>query len=146
VLSTFVEGETREIARMHAAIAREIVHTGQPVKPPACVITGGETTVTLRGDGLGGRNQEFVLSAAIDIAALRNVVVLSAGTDGSDGPTDAAGAIADGRTLARNPHAPEFLAANNSYRYFEALGDLIVTGPTHTNVMDIHLLLVGEQK
>jgi hydroxypyruvate reductase len=145
VLSTFVEGETREIARMHAAIAKEVVHTGRPLKPPACVITGGETTVTLRGDGLGGRNQEFALSAAIDIAGLPNVVVLSAGTDGSDGPTDAAGAIADGRTLGRNPLAPEFLARNDSYRYFEGLGDLIVTGPTNTNVMDVRLLLVGEQ-
>ena len=145
VLSTFVEGETREIARMHAAVAKEIVHAGRPLKPPACVITGGETTVTLRGDGLGGRNQEFALSAAIDIAGLPNVVVLSAGTDGSDGPTDAAGAIADGHTLARNPRAPEFLARNDSYRYFEGLGDLIVTGPTGTNVMDVRLILVGEQ-
>ena len=146
VLSTFVEGETREIARMHAAIAKEIVHTGRPLKPPACVITGGETTVTLRGDGLGGRNQEFVLSAAIDIAGLANVVVFSAGTDGSDGPTDAAGAIADGRTLARDPRAPEFLARNDSYHYFEGLRDLIVTGPTNTNVMDVRLILVGEQR
>jgi glycerate 2-kinase len=145
VLSTFVEGETREIARMHAAIAREIVHSGRPLKPPACVITGGETTVTLRGDGLGGRNQEFVLSAAIDISGLPNVVVLSAGTDGSDGPTDAAGAIADGRTLTRNPRAHEFLARNDSYHYFEGLHDLIVTGPTNTNVMDVRVILVGEQ-
>ncbi len=146
VLSSFVEGETREIARMHAAIAKEIVHNGRPLKPPACVITGGETTVTLRGDGLGGRNQEFVLSAAIDIAGLPKVVVLSGGTDGSDGPTDAAGAIADGRTLARDPQAPEFLARNDSYHYFESLGDLIVTGPTNTNVMDVRLVLVGEQR
>jgi hydroxypyruvate reductase len=146
VLSTFIEGETREIARMHAAIAKEIVHSGRPLKPPACVITGGETTVTLRGDGLGGRNQEFVLAAAIDIAGLQNVVVLSAGTDGSDGPTDAAGAIADGRTLARDPRAAEFLVRNDSYHYFEGLGDLIVTGPTNTNVMDVRLILVGEQR
>jgi hydroxypyruvate reductase len=146
VLSTFVEGETREIARMHAAIAKEIVHAGRPLKPPACIITGGETTVALRGDGLGGRNQEFVLSAAIDIAGLPNVVVMSAGTDGSDGPTDAAGAIADGRTLSRDPRAPEFLARNDSYRYFEGLGDLIVTGPTNTNVMDVRLILVGGQQ
>jgi hydroxypyruvate reductase len=146
VLSTFVEGETREIARMHAAIAKEIVHAGRPLKPPACIVTGGETTVTLRGDGLGGRNQEFVLSAALDIAGLANVVVLSAGTDGSDGPTDAAGAIADGRTLGRNPRAPEFLARHDSYHYFEGLHDLIVTGPTHTNVMDVRLVLVGETR
>jgi hydroxypyruvate reductase len=145
VLSTFIEGETREIARMHAAIAKEIMHSGRPLKPPACVITGGETTVTLRGDGLGGRNQEFVLAAAIDISGLPNVVVLSAGTDGSDGPTDAAGAIADGRTFTRDPRAPEFLARNDSYHYFEGLRDLVVTGPTNTNVMDVRVILVGEQ-
>ncbi len=143
MLSTFIEGETREIARMHAAIAKEIVDSGRPVRPPACVITGGETTVTLRGDGLGGRNQEFVLAAAMDIAGLPNVTVLSAGTDGSDGPTDAAGAIADGGTLERDPRAAQFLARNDSYRYFEGLGDLVVTGPTNTNVMDVRLILVG---
>jgi glycerate 2-kinase len=146
VLSTFVEGETREIARMHAAIAKEIARYGRPVKPRACILTGGETTVTLRGDGQGGRNQEFVLAAAIDIAGLKNVVVLSGGTDGSDGPTDAAGAIADGFTLARNPRAAEFLARNDSYHYFKGLGDLIVTGPTHTNVADVHVVLVEEQR
>jgi hydroxypyruvate reductase len=143
VLSTFVEGETRDVARMHAAIAKEIRASGRPLKPPACIITGGETTVTLRGSGLGGRNQEFVLAAAVDIAGLDNVVVLSAGTDGTDGPTDAAGAIADGRTLSRNPCVQQFLAANDSYHYFEPLGDLIVTGPTGTNVMDVRILLVG---
>lgn len=142
VLSTFVEGETREIARMHAAIAKEIVHYGRPVKPPACIITGGETTVTLRGPGMGGRNQEFALAAAIDIAGLRNVVVLSGGTDGTDGPTDAAGAIADGCTVNRLPSAPQYLANNDSYHYFEKLGDLLITGPTGTNVMDVRLVLV----
>src|SRR5471030_2312637 len=86
VLSSQIQGETREIARMHAAIAREIVGSGQPAKPLACIVTGGETTVTLKGEGLCGRNQEFVLAAAIDIAGLKNVVVFSAGTDGSDGP------------------------------------------------------------
>jgi glycerate 2-kinase len=144
VLSTFVEGETREVARMHAAIAKEIVHSGRPLRAPACIITGGETTVTLKGDGLGGRNQEFVLAAAIDIAGLPNVVILSGGTDGSDGPTDAAGAIADGHTLERLPTAREFLANNDSYHYFERLGDLLITGPTNTNVMDVRLILAGE--
>jgi glycerate 2-kinase len=143
VLSTFVEGETREVARMHAAIAREIVRSGRPLRPPACIITGGETTVTLRGNGLGGRNQEFVLAAAIDIAGLPNVVILSGGTDGSDGPTDAAGAIADGNTLERLPSAREFLAHNDSYHYFQQLGDLLITGPTNTNVMDVRLILAG---
>lgn len=143
VLSTFIEGETRDVARMHGAIAREIVRAGRPVKPPACLITGGETTVTLRGNGLGGRNQEFVLAAAMEIAGLPDTVVFSAGTDGTDGPTDAAGAIADGRTLARAPDAAAFLANNDSYHYFERLGDLVVTGPTNTNVMDVRIVLVG---
>jgi hydroxypyruvate reductase len=142
VLSSEIQGETREIARMHAAIAREIVSTSRPVKAPACIITGGETTVTLRGDGLGGRNQEFVLAAALEIAGLHDVVVLSAGTDGSDGPTDAAGAIADGDTLRRNGEARGFLDRNDSYRYFHSLGDLLITGPTDTNVMDVRVILV----
>ncbi len=128
VLSSQIQGETREIARMHAAIAREIVSTARPVRAPACIVTGGETTVTLRGDGLGGRNQEFVLAAALEIAGLHDVVVLSAGTDGSDGPTDAAGAIADGDTVRRNPEAQRFLDRNDSYHYFQSLDDLIVTG------------------
>jgi hydroxypyruvate reductase len=144
VLASEVEGETRDVARMHAAIAREIVRYGRPVKPPACIVTGGETTVTLRGGGLGGRNQEFVLAAAIDIAGLSDVAVFSAGTDGTDGPTDAAGAIADGSTLRRNPAARQFLDANDSYHYFEGLKDLVKTGPTNTNVMDVRLVLVGE--
>jgi glycerate 2-kinase len=145
VLASEIEGETRDVARMHAAIAREIVRAGRPARPPACIITGGETTVTLKGEGLGGRNQEFVLAAAIDIAGLNKVVVFSAGTDGTDGPTDAAGAIADGGTLRRNPDARRFLDANDSYHYFEGLGDLVKTGPTNTNVMDVRLVLVGEE-
>jgi len=143
VLASEIEGETREIARMHAAIARQIAKSGQPVRPPACIITGGETTVTLKGDGLGGRNQEFVLAAAIDIADLPNTVVFSAGTDGTDGPTDAAGAIADGNTLGRAPDARCYLDTSDSYHYFEPLGDLVKTGPTNTNVMDVRLILVG---
>jgi glycerate 2-kinase len=143
VLSSQVEGETREVAGVHAAIAREIVQFGRPVKAPACIITGGETTVTIKGKGKGGRNQEFVLAAAMGIAGLPATVVLSAGTDGTDGPTDAAGAVADGQTLARGPEAARYLAENDSYPYFDALGDLIRTGPTNTNVMDVRLVLVG---
>jgi hydroxypyruvate reductase len=143
VLSSEIQGETREVARMHAAIAREVSATRQPAKPPACIISGGETTVTLRGRGLGGRNQEFVLAAAIDISGLPETIVFSAGTDGTDGPTDAAGALADGDTLGRNREARVYLNDNNSYRYFEALGDLVKTGPTLTNVMDVRIILVG---
>jgi glycerate 2-kinase len=146
VLASEIQGETREVARMHAAIAREIVGANRPVRPPACIVTGGETTVTIHGDGLGGRNQEFVLAAAIDLAGLPGVVVFSAGTDGSDGPTDAAGAVADGETVSRGPEAARFLDANDSYHYFESLGDLVKTGPTNTNVMDVRLMLVGARK
>ena len=143
ILSSEIQGETRDVARMHAAIAREILCRHRPVRAPACLITGGETTVSLKGDGLGGRNQEFVLAAAIDLAGLPDVVVFSAGTDGTDGPTDAAGAIADGDTCRRKPEAPQYLARNDSYHYFQSLDDLVMTGPTNTNVMDVRILLVG---
>jgi glycerate 2-kinase len=147
ILSSSVEGEARQMARLYGAIAREIRHSGEPLEPPACVIAGGETTVTLHGDGLGGRNQEFALAAALAIAGLDDVVVLSGGTDGTDGPTDAAGAFADGHTVARARAlglAPEaFLCRNDSYHFFQPLDDLLITGPTGTNVMDMHILLVG---
>lgn len=147
VLSSSIEGETREIAGMHAALAREILASGHPVNRPACLISGGETTVTIRGRGLGGRNQEFALAAAMAIDGLPDVVVLSGGTDGTDGPTDAAGAIADGSTVARaralDLEAADYLRENDSYHYFEPLGDLLMTGPTLTNVMDLRLVLVG---
>jgi hydroxypyruvate reductase len=144
ILASTVEGETIDVARMHAAIARQIRLHGQPLPPPACVISGGETTVTIKGAGKGGRNQEFALAAAIDIAGLNNVLILSAGTDGTDGPTDAAGAMADGTTLARSKRdAAEALRNNDSYPFFADLKDLIITGATGTNVMDLHVLLVG---
>lgn len=147
ILSTFVEGETREVARVHTAIAREVIATENPVMPPGCVISGGETTVTIRGDGLGGRNQEFVLASALEIEDMEHVVVLSAGTDGTDGPTDAAGAVADGATVARGAEegldAEAYLRDNDSYHFFEPLGDLLKTGPTFTNVMDLRLVMVG---
>lgn len=146
VLSSYIEGETREIALMHAAIAREAVATGQPVRSPTCIISGGETTVTIHGKGKGGRNQEFVLAAALALNGLPQVTVLSAGTDGTDGPTDAAGALADGLTLTRaralGLSAKDSLADNDSYNFFSPLGDLIMTGPTNTNVMDLRLMIV----
>ncbi|MBM4466726.1 MAG: glycerate kinase [Chloroflexi bacterium] len=146
LLSTFVEGEAREVARVFAAIAREILHSGRPVPRPACVVAGGETTVTVRGNGLGGRNQEMALSAAIEIAGLEEVMIIPLATDGSDGPTDAAGAIADGSTLRRAQEAgllaAQYLANNDSYHFFQQLGDLLVTGPTHTNVNDLTFTLV----
>jgi len=147
ILSTFIHGETQEVAKVHTAIAEEILSTENPLKKPACIISGGETTVTIQGKGKGGRNQEFVLAAAIHIEGLSEVLVLSAGTDGTDGPTDAAGAIADGTTVRRalemglDPNA--YLCENDSYNFFKPLGDLLITGPTNTNVMDIRVLLVS---
>jgi len=133
---------------MHVAIAREVATTSQPISAPACLISGGETTVTLRGDGKGGRNQEFALAAALDLDGCEGITVLSCGTDGTDGPTDAAGAIADGSSVSRAAAvglgASQYLARNNSYRFFQALDDLVITGPTGTNVMDLRLLLVGK--
>ena len=147
ILSSFIEGETREIARMHAAIAREIVTFGRPSKAPTCLISGGETTVAIKGEGKGGRNQEFALAAAIDIQNLPGVCILSAGTDGTDGPTDAAGALCDTTTIARaikhGLDANDFLNRNDSYHFFEPLGDLIKTGPTGTNVMDVRLIVIA---
>jgi len=147
ILSTSIEGETKDVAKVHAAIAKEILSTGNPLKKPACVISGGETTVTIRGQGLGGRNQEFALAAAIEIDGWEGAVILSGGTDGTDGPTDAAGAIADGKTVGRanvlELDAQAYLRENDSYNFFQPLDDLIITGPTFTNVMDLRLVVVA---
>lgn len=147
LLSSFVQGEAREIARFYAAIAQEIRHHGEPLAAPACVLAGGETTVTLRGAGKGGRNQELALAAALALVGVERVVVLSGGTDGTDGPTEAAGAIADGQTVARahalGLEAETYLRHCDSYHFFAALDDLLITGATGTNVMDMHLVLVG---
>jgi len=146
MLSSLVEGETREVAKVHVAVAKEVLLSGNPVPSPACILSGGETTVTLKGKGKGGRNQEFVLAAAPEIAGRNEIVVLSAGSDGTDGPTDAAGALADGETYGRakamglDPWA--YLKENDSYPFFEKLGDLLITGPTGTNIMDLHIILV----
>jgi glycerate 2-kinase len=146
LLSTFVEGEAREVAKVFAALAKEILHSGRPVSRPACVVAGGETTVTIRGKGLGGRNQEMALSAALEIAGLEEVMIIPLATDGTDGPTDAAGAIADGSTLRRAQEAglsaPQYLADNDSYHFFQQLGDLLITGPTNTNVNDLTFTFV----
>lgn len=146
ILSSMIEGETCDIALMHGAIAREVLKTGNPIAPPACILSGGETTVNIKGNGLGGRNQEFALAAAINIAGCDDILILSGGTDGNDGPTDAAGAIADSETVDRakqlglNPL--DYLQNNDSYHFFNKLGDLLMTGPTNTNVMDLHIMLV----
>lgn len=147
ILSSLIQGETREAAGIHAAVGKEILETGNPLPRPACVISGGETTVTIRGKGLGGRNQEFALAAAMAISGSEGIVVLSGGTDGTDGPTDAAGAIVDGATVQKarekGLNAERHLQNNDSYHFFQPLEDLLVTGPTFTNVMDLRLVLVG---
>jgi glycerate 2-kinase len=146
LLSTFVEGEAREVAKVFVAIAKEIINSGRPLPRPACVVAGGETTVTIRGHGLGGRNQEMALSAALEITGLEDVMIIPLATDGTDGPTDAAGAIADGSTLRRAQEAGlsaiRYLANNDSYHFFQKLGDLLITGPTNTNVNDLTLTFV----
>jgi hydroxypyruvate reductase len=147
ILSSMVEGETRQVALVHTAMAKEVLKTAHPLSPPACIISGGETTVTLRGKGLGGRNQEFCLAAALDMADLPpRVVILSGGTDGNDGPTDAAGAVVDPLTVSRGKaagmEATVHLINNDAYHFFEKTNDLLMTGPTNTNVMDARFVLV----
>ena len=145
-LSSSIVGETREAARFHGAIVREVISTNHPVQKPACILSGGETTVIVKGKGRGGRNQEFALAGAFEIDGLEKVVLLSGGTDGTDGPTDATGAVSDHTSISRarkmglDPKV--YLENNDSYNFFKKLGDLLITGPTHTNVMDVRILLV----
>jgi hydroxypyruvate reductase len=138
ILSSCIQGETREVARVHAAILRD-------APPNTCILSGGETTVTVKGKGKGGRNQEFALALALDIMGLPNVAALCAGTDGTDGPTDAAGAIVTGSTITNADAARVYLNNNNSYPLLQDLGALIKTGPTGTNVMDINIMLTGQK-
>jgi len=146
ILSSSIVGDTREAARFHCAIVKEVMSSGNPLPKPACIISGGETTVTVKGNGLGGRNQEFALTGALEINGLEKVVLLSGGTDGTDGPTDASGALADDTTVSRARSMgldPEvYLENNDAYPFFQRLGDLLITGPTYTNVMDVRILLV----
>ncbi len=147
IVADSVEGESRAVARSHASLMQEIARTNKPIPRPACVISGGETTVTVSGDGVGGRNQEFALAAAIEIDGLNDAVLLSGGTDGTDGPTDAAGGIIDGSTVERGKakglDARDFLNRNDSYHFLRATDDLLVTGPTLTNVMDLQVALIS---
>jgi glycerate 2-kinase len=147
MLTSLLTGETKDAAHFHAAIIREIFQSGHPSRPPACLLSGGETTVTIKGQGKGGRNQEFALASAIALGNVDPVVYLSAGTDGTDGPTDAAGAVMDSTTLMRAKtkglDPATYLANNDSYHFFKELGDLFITGPTKTNVMDLRIAVVG---
>ncbi len=146
LLTTFVEGEAREVARVVVALAREERASGRPLALPACLVLGGETTVTLRGQGRGGRNQEMALAAAFALEGLPGTLVAFLATDGSDGPTDSAGAIADGTTLARaralGLEPRRALDDNDAYPFLDRLGDLLRTGPTNTNVNDLVFVLV----
>lgn len=134
ILSSRMQGEAREVARAHAAILRD-------APPNSCLLSGGETIVTVKGKGKGGRNQEFALALALDIAGVKNIAALCAGTDGTDGPTDAAGAFVTGQTISNAVIARRHLADNNSYEFLAARNALLKTGPTGTNVMDINILL-----
>ena len=146
LLSTEIEGEAKEVGEYLAGIAREVCESDHPVKRPAALIAGGETTVTVAGGGTGGRNQELALSASLGIGG-RDVVIAALATDGIDGPTDAAGAIVDGSTMMRSEmldvDAEQSLADNDSYGFFSRLGDAFSTGPTGTNVNDLTLILVS---
>ena len=147
LLTTFLEGEAREVGRVAAGLARGIAQQATPFAPPACIVCGGETTVTVRGGGQGGRNQELALAAALGIRGMPAVGVMALATDGSDGPTDAAGAVVTGETISAaaasglDPWAA--LEKNDSYPFLRAAGALMHTGPTGTNVNDLLVILVG---
>ena len=147
VLTSRLQGEARQAAAALVSIAQETAETNRPIARPACLIAGGETTVTLRNNGKGGRNQELALAAALQLEGWPAITLLSGGTDGTDGPTDAAGALADGQTLSRaraqGLNARAFLDRHDSYPFFAALDDLVITGPTGTNVMDLQIVLIA---
>lgn len=150
LLGTYIEGEAREVAKVAAGLAKGMRSHGDPLPPPACLVWGGETTVTVRGSGRGGRNMELALAAALALEGWPGVLLMALATDGTDGPTDAAGAVATGesvtsaRALGLNPSAA--LAQNDSYTFFNSMGDLIRTGPTGTNVNDLLFILVAPEQ
>ncbi|MBS1250459.1 MAG: D-glycerate 2-kinase [Chloroflexi bacterium] len=149
ILTTFLHGEARQVGGVLGAILRQMAEEGEPLPRPACLIAGGETTVTLgESPGLGGRNLELSLSAVEKVAHLPHVALITLATDGEDGPTDAAGAVVTGQTLARaqnlNLSPQKFLARHDAYNFFEPLGDLLTPGPTGTNVNDLNFLFTFE--
>ena len=139
-------GEASLAGASLAVLARRVAERGEPLARPACLVAGGETTVTLHGQGLGGRNQEIALAAVPGLAGLSNACLVTLATDGGDGPTDAAGAVVTGETLARAEaaglSAAQFLSRNDSYHFFQPLGDLLLPGPTLTNVNDLAFLFL----
>jgi hydroxypyruvate reductase len=146
MISSRISGETRIAAQVFTAIIRDVAASTHTTQQPVCVIAGGEMTVSVTGKGKGGRNQDFCLALAPLINGLDRVVALSAGTDGTDGPTDAAGVIVDSTTLSRTENLglniEQALANNDSHEFFKKSGDLLMTGPTRTNVMDIQIVLI----
>ncbi len=147
LLSTFIEGEAREVGKVLAALGKEVQASGNPLPTPACLILGGETTVTLNeSPGKGGRNQELALAAALALSGATGIHVASLATDGTDGPTDGAGGLVDGTTLSRGQalglNAETHLLGHDAYSYLEAVYDLLLTGPTQTNVNDLMLVVV----
>jgi glycerate-2-kinase len=147
LLTSFLEGEAKHVGTTLASIVQEIHTSGNPLARPAAIVVGGETTVTVTGSGRGGRNQEIATSSALKISGRVGTVIASASTDGIDGPTDAAGALVDGNTLAvsrtKGLDAKSFLSNNDTYAYLSQLDDLIFTGPTGTNVNDLSVIVVA---
>ncbi|MBE9474983.1 MAG: glycerate kinase [Chloroflexi bacterium] len=148
VLSNFLQGEASQVGKFLATILRQVAIHNQPIPRPACIIVGGETTVTLRGDGLGGRNQEIALGSVEELDGLDGIALITLATDGGDGPSDAAGAVVTGKTLKHaltlDLDPQSFLARNDAYNFFDPLGDLLKTGPTQTNVNDLAFLFAFE--
>jgi hydroxypyruvate reductase len=146
ILGDSIEGEARDVALVHAGIARQVRHYGQPAQAPAVLLSGGETTVTVRGKGRGGRNAEFLLALAVGLNGAPGIHALAGDTDGIDGTEDNAGALIAPDSLARAAalgiDARASLANNDGYGVFAALGDLVVTGPTRTNVNDFRAILI----
>ncbi|MCD6521871.1 glycerate kinase [Candidatus Calescamantes bacterium] len=146
ILSSSIRGEAKEVAKVYVAIAEEIRRFSRPFDTPLLILGGGETTVTVKGKGKGGRNQEMALAFSIEAGKIKDFYFLCAGTDGTDGPTDAAGAWVDENTytdaLKKGLTPENFLKENDSYHFFKKMDSLLITGPTGTNVMDIHMLLL----
>jgi glycerate 2-kinase len=148
ILGDSLEGESRDVALVHAGIASQVARHGQPARAPCVLLSGGETTVTVRGKGRGGRNAEFLLALTVALNGHPNIYALAGDTDGVDGTEDNAGALVSPDTLARAAKrgldAKSYLADNDGYSFFSALGDLVVTGPTLTNVNDFRAILITE--
>ena len=144
LLTNYLQGEAKEVAKALAAILRQMASNNPPLARPACIILGGETTVTLQGNGQGGRNQEIALASIYDLAGINDIALITLATDGGDGSTDAAGAVVTGETFQRAQEAgldPQiYLRNNDSYNFFKSLNDLVITGPTLTNVNDLAFL------